>query len=182
MAQKLKYPKLLLLCFTFVLAFWIFSSRSMFLVRETLASLGYAGTFLAGVGYAYGFTAAPATAILLVLGKSQNLVIAGLIGGIGALVADLIIFRFVTHSFSDELKMLSEEKVCVRIGSFVPCFLRSHLIILLAIFVMASPLPDEMAVLLFAATGVVSIRTFSMLSFILNTAGIFTVLALGGMI
>ena len=71
--SKIKYPKFLLLILTFVIAYFIFKGKSLLPFHDALLSLGYIGTFLAGIFFVYGFTAAPATALLLILAKEQNI-------------------------------------------------------------------------------------------------------------
>ena len=107
----MKYPKLLILFFTFVIAAaLLYGGRNYAPFHDLLISLSYLGTFLGGIFYAYGFTAAPATAVLLVLAKEQNIVFAVLIGGFGALLSDLLIFHIVRYSFADEIKKLEKER------------------------------------------------------------------------
>ena len=94
--RHFKYPKLLILCISILFAVVLFhGGKSFSPFHDLLISLGYIGTFIGGIFYAYGFTAPPATSILLILAKSQNIFIAALIGGIGALISDLIIFFFL---------------------------------------------------------------------------------------
>lgn len=176
---RLKYPKLLVLLFTFVLAYLVFSGRDYLPFHAVLLTLGYAGTFLAGVCFAYGFTAAPATAILLILSKEQNLVLAGFIGGLGALVGDLIIFMWIGRVFADEFKKLSSEPVVNHLNHKIPKLLKKYLVLILAGFIIASPLPDEIGVSMLAASQSVSTKLFSIISYLLNTAGIFVILLIG---
>ena len=51
----------------------MFTGRDFSPFHNFLLSLGYFGTFLAGVFFTYGFTAAPATVILLILSNEQNI-------------------------------------------------------------------------------------------------------------
>ena len=97
MKKKLliKYPKFLLLFITFGIAYLLFYGRASQPLHDFLFSLSYFGTFIVGMLFAYGFTSAPATAILLILAKEQNILVAGFIGGFGALAGDLIIFSFI---------------------------------------------------------------------------------------
>ena len=180
--SKIKYPKFLLLLLSFVLAYIFFSGRNFLPFRNFLLSLGYFGTFLVGILFVYGFTAAPATAILLILAKGQNIFLAGLIGGFGALVGDLIIFRLIRHSFADELEKLSKERIILHINSKTPDLLKKYFILALAGFIIASPLPDEIGVSLLAASKKISTEIFSIISYLLNTAGIFVILILGNLI
>ncbi len=178
---KLKYPKFLLLILTFILAYFIFKESNSLPFNNALLSLGYTGTFLAGIFFIYGFTAAPATAILLVLAKEQNIILAGFIAGFGALIGDLLIFRFIRHSFADEIKKLSKEKVFSRVGNNIPKSFKKYFIAISAGFIIASPLPDEIGVSLLAGATNISTKVFSIISYILNTTGIFVVLIIGSM-
>ena len=179
---SIKYPKLLLLFITFLIAYLLFYGRTYLAFYDFIIFMGYAGTFIAGIFFAYGFTAAPATAILLILTKEQNILLAGFIGGFGALIGDLIIFNFIRHSLDDEIKKLSREKIVLYINHKTPNLFKKYLVPVLAGFIIASPLPDEIGVSLLAASRTISIKTFSVISYILNTAGIFAILFIGNII
>ncbi len=176
---SIKYPKFLLLITTFLIAYLLFYEKTYSPFHDFLISLGYIGTFLAGIFFVYGFTAAPATAILLILAKEQNIFLAGFIGGFGALVGDLIIFNFVRYSLDDEIKKLSKEKIVLYISHKTPNIFKKYLVPVIAGFIIASPLPDEIGVSLLAASRTISIKIFSVISYILNTAGIFVILGVG---
>ena len=176
---KLKYPKFLLLLLTVIVAYFIFRGRSFVPFHETLLSLGYLGTFLAGIFFDYGFTAAPATAILLILGKEQNIFLAALIAGAGALIGDLCIFKFIRYSFDDEIKKLTKEKLFNHINNKLSRTFKKYILLVLAGFIISSPLPDEIGVSLIAVSTKISTKVFSIISFILNTVGIFIILLIG---
>ena len=176
---KFKYPKFLILIFTFFLAYFIFKSSDFTNFRDFFFSLSYFGTFISGMMFSYGFTAAPATALLLLLAKHQNILLAGFIGGFGALIADLLIFKFIRTSFKDEIDEIEHEKIIKWIEKRVPHLIKKYIVPVIAGFIIASPLPDEIGVVLLAASTKISMRIFSLLSYILNTAGIFVILAIG---
>ena len=180
--SKIKYPKLLFLLFTFVIAYLIFTGRDFSPFHNFVLSLGYFGTFLAGIFFTYGFTAAPATAILLILAKDQNILFAGFIAGFGALVGDLIIFRFIRYYFAEEIEKFSKEKAMIYFNNKIPNLLKKYFVPVLAGFIIASPLPDEIGVSLLAVSRSISTKFFSVLSYILNTAGIFIILLIGNAI
>ncbi|MFA4834313.1 MAG: hypothetical protein WC619_05795 [Patescibacteria group bacterium] len=180
--SKIKYPKLLFLIFTFVAAYLMFIGRDFSPLHTFLLSLGYFGTFLAGIFFTYGFTAAPATAILLILAKEQNILFAGFIAGFGALIGDLIIFKFIRYSFADEIKKLSKEKAIHYLNNKTPNLLKKYFVPILAGFIIASPLPDEIGVSLLATSQSISTKSFSILCYILNTTGIFIILLIGSAI
>lgn len=177
--SRIKYPKFLLLLFTMIIAYLIFNNSDFLAFNTFIVELGYFGTFLAGVFFAYGFTAAPATAVLLILAKQQNIFIAGFIGGCGALAGDLLIFKLIRHSFEDEIEKLKQEKIVIHVHSKIPGPLKKYLLPVIAGIIIASPLPDEIGAALFAALKNISLKLFSLISFVLNTAGIFVVLIIG---
>lgn len=178
----LKYPKFFLLLFTVLLAYFIFAERDLLGLTNLLSRSGYFGVFLAGFFFAYAFTAAPATAILLILAKEQNFLFTGLIAGLGALIADLLIFKFIRYSFKDEIKKFSREKIVKNFNHKIPKLIKKYVILVLAGFIIASPLPDEIGVALFAASTSVSTRLFSIFSYVMNTSGIFVILLIGRII
>ncbi|MBI2656296.1 hypothetical protein HYX03_00980 [Candidatus Woesearchaeota archaeon] len=174
-----KYPKFLLLFITFLIAYLLFYGRGYKPFSDFIVSLGYSGTFVAGILFVYGFTAAPATAIFLILAQHQNIYLASLIGGLGALIGDLFIFSFVRQSFADEIRRLSREKIVKYFNGKLPGHLKEYLLPAVAGFIIASPLPDEIGVTMLAASKVISTKIFSIVSYALNTMGIFAVLFIG---
>ena len=177
-----KYPKFLLLFITFLIAYLLFYSKDYGQFRDFTASLGYPGTFVAGMLFTYGFTSAPATAIFLILAQHQNIYIASLIGGLGALIGDLFIFSFIRSSFTNEIRKLSRERIVKYFNGRLPGRLKEYLLPVAAGFIIASPLPDEIGVTLLAASKVISTKIFSVVSYLLNTAGIFVILYIGKII
>ena len=179
---QFRYPKFLLLFITFLLAYLIFSGRNSLPFHELIISLGYPGIFFAGLLFSYGFTAAPATSILLILAEHQNIYAAAAIGGFGALISDLIIFNFVRASFADEIEKLSKEKAVVNLNYYTSGVFQKYFLPVLAGFIIASPLPDELGVALIASVKSISTRIFLIMSYVLNTAGIFVILLIGNVI
>ena len=179
---QFKYPKFLLLLITFLVAYLLFYGRNFPSLNNFIISSGYFGAFLAGIMYSYGFTAAPATSIFLILAKHQNIYAAALIGGLGALLSDLVIFSLVRVSFADEVEKLSKEKIFVNINNRMPNVFKKYLFPVLAGFIIASPLPDEIGVPLMAAVTSVSTKVFFVMSYILNTTGIFAIFVIGNII
>ncbi len=175
----IKYPKLILLIFTFVLAYALFKEREVAVFHDSLLSLGYFGTFLAGIFFVYGFTAAPASALLLIFAQEQNILYGGLIAGLGALAGDLLIFSLIRHSFRDEIRKLSREKALRHFHALIPHGIKKYCILALAGFIIASPLPDEVGVSLLVGMTKISKITFSIVSYILNTSGIFMIMVAG---
>lgn len=181
--RRIKYPKLLLLLLTIAIAVAIFhEGRNYEPLHNFLESGGYLGTFFAGMFYAYGFTAAPATAVLLVLAKEQSLLTAVLLGGLGALISDLLIFLFVRFSFLDEIEELEHEKLVRSInkeGKKLFGHYYRHIFPTFAGFLIASPLPTEIGVSMMASLKKLSVKKFLVIAYILHSLGIFVILLIG---
>ena len=181
----MKYPKLLLLIVSFVSAYFLFVNKDFYLIHNFLLSLSLFGIFISGFFYAYGFTSAPSAAVLLILAKQYNLFTAALVGGLGALLGDMVIFLFIRTAVSDEIKQLSKTDAVRTInknsrklfGRF-----RKYLPMTFAGFLIASPLPTEAGVALMASSKSVSLNKFAVIAYCLHTAGIFIILLAGNLI
>ena len=177
--QKIRYPKFILLFFVFFFVYVVFTRIDVTQFQNKLLDFGYIGAFIAGIGFVYGFTAAPATAVLLMLGSGQNLLLLGCVAGFGALLGDFIIFRFIKSSFADEIEKISQEKIVRFLNQKTPLVLKKYFIPVIGCVFIASPLPDEIGVSLLAISRSMSQKIFALVSYILNTAGIFTILFIG---
>jgi hypothetical protein len=182
LVKKIKYPKLFLLIITFIVAYIIFYERDIPIFHDILFSLGYFGTLIAGILFTYGFTAAPATIFLILLAQNQNIILSAFIGGIGAMIGDYLIFKLIRHSFHDEIEKLRNEKIMKHISKKSPSLVKKYFLPVIAGFIIASPLPDEMGVALLATSKIISSRMFFIISFLLNTTGIFIIIWLSQVI
>ncbi|MBN2014866.1 MAG: hypothetical protein JW778_06765 [Candidatus Altiarchaeota archaeon] len=184
--HRIRYPKLLLLLATIIVAAVLFQeSKDYGPLHDFLMSLGYIGTFLGGIFYAYGFTAAPATAVLLVLAKEQCLVLAVLVGGLGAVLSDLLIFSFIRYSFMDEIEELEKEKIVKYIEKeekIIFGHYYKHIFPALAGFLIASPLPTELGVVMMTSVKEISLKKFTIIAYLLHCLGILAILAIGNLI
>lgn len=180
--HKLKYPKLLILLLTFVIAYelFIFLNTNRFTTLLTMG--GYIGTFVAGILFSYGFTAAPATALFLVLGHQQTWWVASIIGALGSVCGNLLVFNIIRYSVDDELRRLERTKSVRQFERAVPRRLKHFIVPVLAGFIMASPLPDEAAMSLFALARHVSHVELILVSFVLHFLGIAALVGLGSII
>jgi len=179
----LRYPKLLVLFIIILISLFFFQQGKASLeLQVALKNLGYLGNLIAGFFYAYGFTSAPATAVFLMIAKDQNILLAALVGGAGALLSDILIYLFIKYSFNDEIEGLRKEQLIISSGNLGKKYLgilNKYLLPALAGFIIASPLPTEIGVSIFASLKKMSIKTFIFVAFILHTAGIFVILLIG---
>lgn len=179
---KIKYPKLSLFILSVILVYFIFSGLAYKPLHDALMFMGYFGTFLAGLLYPYALTSAAGTGILLILAREQNLLLAGVIAGIGALISDILLLLFVTHSFSDEVQMLSKETVVRTVNRWIPESVRVYLLVTFACLLISSPLPTEIGILLLTSIRNISFKKCIIIIYILHVSAIFAILLIGKLI
>ena len=189
-----KHHNLILLVVSIVIAYYILRFQPVLSFIHGLSYLGYLAAFILGMMFTYAFTVAPATAVLYNLGNQFNPFLIALIGAFGSVISDYIIFRFVRDKLIDEIKLLSkevnhltkpvsdlvftEEITVVLWKKISRSRIWKHLIPIVAGFVIASPLPDELGVAIFGAAKYEPKR-FIIISYCLNFVGILAVTSLG---
>lgn len=183
MARKrgFKYPRLTLLSAILIITFFAFSYEGR-VIHDIVTPLGTLGAFLAGFLYAFSFTAFAATGILLHISDGQNIVLLSIIAGIGSLIGDTIILKFAKISFDNEFRDLYKEKIFKNLTKPIPRPLQHFLKVVIAMLIIASPLPDEAGVTLLSNGYRLPNFVFAILSFMLNTGGIFLILYAGKML
>jgi hypothetical protein len=179
---KIKYPKLSLFIVSVILVYFLFSGFAYKPLHYALVSMGYFGTFLAGLLYPYALTSAAGTGILLILAKEQNLFLAGAIAGIGALISDVVLFFFITHGFGNEVQELSKETAVRTVNEWIPDSIRVYLLASFAGILIASPLPTEIGIMLMSSIKKISIKKFAVIACILHAGAIFIILLIGSKI
>ena len=143
-------------------------------VKELLTTTREAeilGSFLAGIFFVSIFTAVPATVALAEIAQSNSIWLVAIFGGVGALVGDLIIFRFVRDHISEDITYLINKSKSKRLVSIFRLRSFKWLMPFLGALVVASPFPDEIGLTMM---GLSKMKTalFVPLSFFLNSVGI----------
>ncbi len=128
-------------------------------------------SLVAGLFFTSVMTTAPAIAVLGVLTFHGNPLLVALVGGIGAMLGDYLIFAFVRDRLGDDIGYLLARTGTPR---FFKIFHRKAFRWMLPFIgglIIASPLPDEMGL---AFLGIAKLPTsrFLLISFACNTIGI----------
>ncbi|OGC44761.1 hypothetical protein A2V54_01655 [candidate division WWE3 bacterium RBG_19FT_COMBO_53_11] len=178
----MRYSRLFLLLISYILAYFIFTGKDFGPIHSLFLSIGIWGSLAGGFFYAFGFTAAPATAVLLIIAGEQNYFLAGVLAGLGALIGDLGIFFFLRGFFARDLTQLSKThfaNVLRKEERLVLGRWQKYLSMIIAGFIIASPLPTEIGVAILSSNRRMSTPTFALTAFGLHTLGIFTILGIG---
>ncbi len=174
-----KYPKLLLLTILIILAYYIFTKPFISEWIESFNEFGHIGIFISGILTALGFTA-PFGIGLLTKINVENIFFGAVLGGLGATIADLFIFKTIRLSFMDEFKKLEKTKVIKEIEDIVNnnkhVLIKHYLLYIFAGLVLATPLPDELGVSMFAGLTTIKPVQLAIMSFLLHSTGIFFIL------
>ena len=97
----------------------------------------------------------------------------------------MIIFYFIRDTMLDEIRRISETRVARFIEKeegFIFGRFKKYVLYAIAAFLVASPLPTEIGVSIFATVKSLTPKKFILLAYVLHTAGIFCILWIGTMI
>ncbi len=132
----------------------------------------FIGSFIAGIFFTSVFTTAPAIVALGEIAHANSVILTALLGGLGALVGDLVIYKFVRDRLSEHLgELIKHQSSGKRIRMLFKLKYFRWLTFLVGGLIIASPLPDELGVSLLGFSKM-RIRFFVALSFVFNFVGI----------
>lgn len=177
---KYPYPKLTILIVIIIASYFIFKNPVAY---NALESLGRGNviivSLLAGFLFSFGFTTPLSIALFIIL-PNENMPLVLIMGGIGSVISDLIIFKLIKVSFKDEIKKIEktstmkilEEDLATHLNKN----LKTYLTYIVAGIIIASPLPDEIGVPLLSGFTNLKASIFTLLSFILHVIGIWIII------
>ncbi|OHA42662.1 MAG: hypothetical protein A3G59_00530 [Candidatus Taylorbacteria bacterium RIFCSPLOWO2_12_FULL_47_20] len=137
----------------------------------SLNNFSWSGMILAGIFFTSIFTVAPSIVLIGGFAQASYLPVLAILGGVGAVVGDYIIFRFVKDRVSEDFKYLFSISRRQRIRAILNTRVFRFLVPFLGAIIIASPLPDEIGVTLLGMSKV-KYGLFFPLTFVLNGAGI----------
>ncbi|MBU2082301.1 hypothetical protein KKH14_02660 [Patescibacteria group bacterium] len=134
-------------------------------------SLELLGSFIAGIFFTSVFTAAPAAVVLAEIARVNSVILVALFGGAGAMIGDMIIFRFVKDKLSGDILYLLKKSKSEKLISIFKLRIFRWSLAFLGALVIASPLPDELGLMML---GFSKMKTslFVPVSFLFNSLGI----------
>src|SRR4030067_1204827 len=102
--QKFKYKNCFFFLISFLIAIFLFKIPQVQSFLFNLGNFGYFGAFIGGMLFVSTFTIAIGALVLMILANTLSPLEIGIIAGIGAVVGDFTIFRFVKNNLSGELE------------------------------------------------------------------------------
>lgn len=179
--KKFHYPKLVLLILAIILAYIVFTNSKTLNFISQLDNLKYLGSFIAGIFFAFGFTAPFSTGFFIV-SNPDNIFLAAFIAAIGAVLADLTIFAIIKVSFMKEFLRLEHtapvKEFRILIKHEFSHKIRVYLLYIFAGILIATPLPDEIGIIMLSGLTHVRGKFIALTSFILHFLSILILLSI----
>ncbi len=176
-----RYGNLLLVILGITAGVWLVLNPEILLFLAEDPRLGYAGTFVLGFFYPYGVTTPAAIAGFFLLGKTLDPLVLALVGAAGAVISDFLIFYFIRHKLLDHFDSFAR-RFNVRMHLVRHKVQRrsilKHLVPIIAGLIIASPLPTEIAIGIFAAIKF-ELKRFLIYAFVFHLASIYIVSQIG---
>lgn len=167
-----KYKHLTFLFLSIVIGIIIARNETVTKFIGSLGSAGYIGALIGGMLFVSSFSVGTGAAILIALANTLSPLEIGIFGGLGGVLGDFTIFRFVKDGLIDEVKPIYKKLG----GDYLTSMLyKKHFRWILPIvgaFIIASPFPDELGVSLMGISHIET-RKFLLISLIFNAIGIF---------
>ena len=137
----------------------------------SLHQFEYAGAFIAGLFYSYGMTTPFAIAVLAIMAQNTNPFVLALLGALGATTSDLLLLRAFSNGVGKEIRINGELSIKVPEAKTLP---GRFLLSILGGFVLMSPLPDELGVILLGISRIEAWK-FAILSFVFKYIGVLAI-------
>lgn len=170
-----KLKKLLFKTAIFILslsfAWWLFKSGYLQGLVETILPFRVISEIVAGIFYTFFLTSPISVAMLVILAQTNNPILTALLAGVGTVIGDLLIIKFFRSEISADLSLVSRQLHLQKINVLLRIFHLDFLIPVLGAIIVASPLPDELGLMMLGASKL-NYRELAILSYTLNTAGI----------
>lgn len=139
----------------------------------TSKNIGLWGSFIAGLFFTSVFTTAPAIVVLGEIAQMTPVPLVALLGGLGAVIGDLVIFHIFRDHIADDVRAMMHSrrhrfKLLVSMRAF------RWIGLLIGALVIASPLPDELGIALMGFARL-DTKVFVPISFLMNFIGILAI-------
>lgn len=140
----------------------------------SFGEMGWLGIFMAGMFFTSVFTTAPSIVLLSQFAETTHPLALAVVGGLGSVIGDYILYRFVRNRVSEDFEYLLSFPQTRRFTQLFKVSSFRYFAPFLGAVIIASPFPDEIGIALLGLSQV-RVRTFLLISFVLSGAGIFVI-------
>ncbi len=172
-----KYKNTFFLIVSLIVLFYITGTTLGQQAIHSISKLGYMGSFVAGIFFVSTFTVAPASVVLFKLAQAYNPFLIALTAGLGAVIGDFLIFRFLKDNVFEEIKPIFMKLGGSNLSRLMSTPYFAWLAPVLGALIIASPFPDEIGV---GLMGISKLKNWQFLtiSFLLNSLGILLIITI----
>jgi uncharacterized membrane protein YdjX (TVP38/TMEM64 family) len=172
--KRWRYKNTLFLVISLIAFYYLAKTPWLQNAIKEVGNFGYLGAFVTGIFFVSTFTVVPASVVLFNLANNYHPLEIAILAGLGAMLGDYVIFRFMKDKIFEEMAPLFQHlhKNYFRTLFKSPYF--SWLLPVIGAAIIASPVPDEAGV---SILGLSKIRPwqFFIVTFTLNAVGIFLI-------
>lgn len=166
-----RYKNLTMMVVGIIFAFLFGTQPAFSPLVALVGGLGIVGAIIAGMLFVSTFTVATGAVILGLLLPNMGILQLTLFAGLGALLGDLIIFKFVRGGLIGEVLPIYKKLGGSHLYKMLHTKMFSWTLPILGALIIMSPLPDELGVSLMGLSKISTFK-FAMISLSLNTLGI----------
>lgn len=166
------YRDLGIVMLSIVLAIVLVRTEALIPLFTQTREIEFLGSFIAGLFFTSVFTTAPSIVALSELAQAQSLLWVGIFGALGAVVGDVLIFRFVRDQLSAHIVgVMKNGSLKKKLKALATRPILRYASLFVAGLIIASPFPDELGISLLGFSKV-KLSWFVPLAFVFNFVGI----------
>ncbi len=174
--KQWKYKHLTYISLGLIPFLFLYRLESFHTFLLQLGNIGYIGAFIAGMLYVSTYTVATGALILLIFAEKLNLIEIVFFAGLGGILADFLIFKFVRDEISGEIGLLYKKFGKNQLAHIFHSKYFSWLLPVIGAIILASPFPDEIGVSLIGFSKMKTSQ-FLLLSAVMDFLGIFLIVS-----
>lgn len=170
----------LIIGLSIILAIYIHKSQAADFLISYFSGVNFIpAAFVMGFLFSLTFTTAIATSVFIVLAETtHNPYLIALVGGIGSIAANGILYKFLKDEIIEDIKVLEPQYAKKIAHRIMHSKLFVGVIPYIAALTLASPLPDEIGIAMLAGSNY-KYTKFFLLSFGLHIIGILLIVLFG---
>lgn len=172
-----RFKNTFFLIISLIILFYIADSEVVTKLINQIGDWGYFGALLVGIFFVSVFTVAPSILVIYYLAEYLNPWEVAVFAGLGAVIGDLLIFKFLKNNLFAEWGGLLKSHHKLKINQIFSTPYFSWLLPIIGAIIIISPFPDELGISLMGLSRI-SKWQFAIISFILNAIGIFIIVNL----
>lgn len=175
--HRYRYKNITLIIISVIITLFLLRNEDFSNALKTLGTFGYLGAFLTGIMFVSTFTVTIATIILFILAQHLHPIEIGIFAGIGAVVGDFIIFQSIrSRGLIEEIENIFKFFGGAKLHHLLNTRYFSWTLPVVGALLIATPFPDEIGVSLLGISQMKPAQFF-LLSFVLNSIGIFLIVS-----